>query len=148
MKNIENAAQLRMEVARLKLLQAEQEMKIKNDIANIKESLKPLTIAKHFISDMLSKHGKDNDIVTKGAGLGASILAKDVILKDSSPIVKKVVSFFLENLTTNIVADHENAIIDKIRVFLKLLGSTAKEVGDAITHTKVPDLSGGHRSKP
>lgn len=110
---IENAAQLRMEIARLKIVKAQQETIIKKDIEELKASLKPMVLAKDYLLKMIFK--KDNDLLTKGAGLGASLLTKHFLLKGTSPVIRKVVGFLFENLTTNVVADNEETIVDKVK---------------------------------
>jgi len=117
MKSIENITELRTEIIRLKIQQSDQESLIKQDIEAIKQSLKPLNMAKKYISDMFSTHGRDNDLITKGAGLGASVFIKNYLLKGSPYLVRKIVGFFAENLSTNVVADREETILDKIRSF-------------------------------
>ncbi len=57
MKNkIENTDQLRKEIKRLEALKIQQELIIKNDVYEIKESLKPINILHHFINSILFKN--------------------------------------------------------------------------------------------
>jgi hypothetical protein len=128
MKSIENIVQLRMEVQRLHIQKNEQHALILNDIQELKDSVKPARLIGSTIADMLSKHGKDRDLVIKGAGFGASLLTKNWLLKNANPTVKKVVSFFLENLTTNVVADKEDTLFDKINKFLVAVKITKEEL--------------------
>jgi hypothetical protein len=61
MKNkIENTDQLRKEIKRLEALKNQQELIIKQDVYEIKESLKPINILHQFINSILNKnHSND-----------------------------------------------------------------------------------------
>jgi hypothetical protein len=57
MKNkIENTDQLRKEIKRLEALKNQQELIIKQDVYEIKESLKPINIIHNIINSILSKN--------------------------------------------------------------------------------------------
>ena len=61
MKNkIENTGQLRREIKRLEALKNQQELTIKQDIYEIKESLKPINLIHHFINSILNKNHSGN----------------------------------------------------------------------------------------
>lgn len=93
---IENIAQLRMELVRLRLLEAEQAEMIKNDIKGIKKS-----------------------IAIGSAGYGISYLAQNLLFKNSNPIVKTLVSIIAGGATSVIANGKAGPLIDRVKEFIK-----------------------------
>jgi hypothetical protein len=93
---IENIAQLRMELVRLRLLEAEQEELIKNDIRGIKKS-----------------------IAAGSAGYGISYLAQNLLFKNSNVIVKTLVSLITGGATSLFASGKAGNLFDRVKDFVK-----------------------------
>lgn len=93
---IENIAQLRMELVRLRLLEAEQAEKIRNDIRGIRKS-----------------------IALGSAGYGISYLAQNLLFKNSNVIVKTLVSLIAGGATSVIASGKAGHLIDRVKDFIR-----------------------------
>jgi hypothetical protein len=93
---IENITQLRMELVRLKLLEIEQEERIKNDISKIKKS-----------------------VAMGSAGYGVSYIAQNLLFKNSNPIVKTLVSLVMGGATSMFASGKAGSLLDKLKDLIK-----------------------------
>lgn len=93
---IENIAQLRMELVRLKLQEIQQEEKIKKDINGIKKSL------------------------TVGAATySATYLVQKLFLNNSSPMVKTLLSLVMSGASSVIASGKTGPLFDRVKDFIK-----------------------------
>jgi hypothetical protein len=93
---IENITQLRMELSRLKQLEAEQSEKIKNDIRGLKKS-----------------------VAIGSAGYGISYLAQNLLFKNSNPIVKTLVSLLMGGATSMVTSGKAGALFERVKDLIK-----------------------------
>jgi len=110
MKRIDNLAELRKERARLKLQVMNLEQEIKNDVEKIKHDLKPANIALKAVNNLF--HRSDTGLGTAGLNIGIDMLLRNVFLRNAGWIYKMIVPYFVKNVTSNYVADHNINIID------------------------------------
>jgi hypothetical protein len=92
---IENIAQLRMELVRLKLQEVEQEEKIKNDISGLKKSL-----------------------IAGAASYSVSYLVQKFVFKSSNPIVKTLISLLVSGATSVVASGKTDALFGKVKDFI------------------------------
>lgn len=93
---IENITQLRMELVRLKLQEAEQAEKIQNDIRGLKKS-----------------------IVAGGAAYGVSHIAQGLLFQNTNPIVKTLISLIAGGASSVIASGKVGPLFDRVKDFIK-----------------------------
>ena len=117
MTNIESVADLRKEVRRLKILKAEQEALISNDIRIINESLKPISLIMNSASSLFGTSSEGSPLLKKGINMGISFILDKLLMRNSSVITKFIVSFLVKNIAGNIVSRNSDTITEKIKNF-------------------------------
>ena len=104
------------EKQRLKLLLEERKIIIKEDIANLKETIKPATDAIGIISKLTSRD-RTNPLINFGVDIGIDLIIKKLILGRAGWAAKLVVPFVLKNFSSNILSENK-----KIGFLKKMLG--------------------------
>ena len=90
MSRINNITELRAEILRLKKTEQEQKEKIKNDIGEIREELKPANILMGAVSSLFGVHIEKNEFLKDGIAYGISLIIQRYILKTEKKIEKKI----------------------------------------------------------
>ncbi|MBC7722637.1 MAG: hypothetical protein H7068_11475 [Pedobacter sp.] len=94
------------EKQRLKLLLEERKITLKEDVAIIRETLKPATEALTIIGKLTSRD-KTNPLINFGLDLGIDLIVKKLILGRAGWISKLIVPFILKNLGSNVLAENK-----------------------------------------
>jgi hypothetical protein len=118
MRKIENLTDLRLEIRRLEVQKASQEKAISNDIREIHLLLSPAHVIKRTISSLFDYTTDTNSMVKGGVNMGVSFLIEKVLLRNSSGIVRNLVSFLATNIATNIASKNSGAVVGKIKSYL------------------------------
>jgi hypothetical protein len=105
---IENIAQLRMEIVRLKLLQAEQEELIQKDIQGLKKSF-----------------------AIGAATYSASFLIQKLFFKNSSPIMKAAVSLLMGGAGSFFASGKAGPLFERIKELVKEKFGKKKNASEA-----------------
>ncbi len=109
MRKIDNQAQLKAELKRLRAKKELLEVEIENDFNEIKNDLSPLTLInkgakKVLVSDQLG-------LVNTSIGGVVDFLLKKIVLRNSGLITRLVIPFLAKNLTKNYVHDNKTKIL-------------------------------------
>ena len=115
MKRIKNITQLNAEIARLKGKLAEQEDGLRNDLEEIKESLKPANLLVNTLSSITGVKISSNEFLKDGFAYGLAVLFQRFISKSEKKMEQTVYEFV-------------DTIIDKIKKLMeKFTSSEAKK---------------------
>jgi hypothetical protein len=115
-KSIKTYEDLEAEKMKLQqLLKAQREL-IHEDIAELKEELRPMGQALSFIGKITTRD-RNNALLTEGADRVIDLLVKKLILGRSGWITRLLVPFFMKNYSSHFLADHKDQIIDAIKSF-------------------------------
>lgn len=106
MKKIENITQLNAEIARLKSLAKEQENLLKNDLLEIRETLKPANLLVSGLSSITGVKITGNELLKDGLAYGLSVLFQRFILKTEKKLEHQVYEFV-------------DTLIDRVKSFLE-----------------------------
>ena len=90
MSRINNITELRAEILRLQKTELEQKEKIKNDIKEIREELKPANILMNTVSSIFGVHIEKNEFLKDGIAYGISLIIQRYILKTEKKIENKI----------------------------------------------------------
>jgi hypothetical protein len=121
MTNIDSVADLRKEIRRLQILKTEQEELISNDIRVINESLKPVSLLLNSASSLFSTSAEDSPLLKKGVNMTIGFIIDKLLMRNSNPITKFIVSFLAKNITANFVSKNSDTITEKIKGFISSL---------------------------
>ena len=118
---IESYQQLREQRALARLRVKELEQQIKNDVDELKESFKPLNMARQAVSGMLSsdKHG----MVSESIGITVDTLIKKLLFRNTGFLTKTLISFAVKNYANGMVSKKSEDILDWLQVHIKKLKS-------------------------
>jgi hypothetical protein len=116
MTKIKSINDLRAERVRLKLQLAMAEEKLKDDVAWLKDELKPVKAAgKLFSSVMINKN---NGVINDGVRFTIDAVLKNLILSKAGWITKLVVPYLVKNLSSNYILEKRPEIFSIIRNFI------------------------------
>ncbi len=93
MKKIENTGDLRSEIARLKIVAKQQELKIKSDLKEIREDLKPENLLWNSFSSLTGIKVNKNEFFKDGIAYGLSLILQRFVLKTEKKVEGKVYDF-------------------------------------------------------
>jgi hypothetical protein len=104
-----------------------QRAQIRQDVADLREELKPLRTAIAFVGKFVSKD-KSNPLLSIGVDMLGDILFKNFLFARSGFLTKHIAPFLLKNLSMNLLSRNGDGILDmiseKIRQFTRRLGKT------------------------
>jgi hypothetical protein len=106
MARIENIDQLRMEILRLEKSTSEQEIRLKQDLANIRQELKPINLVLNSLSSITGIKFNKNVFLKDGILYGANLLLQRFILKTEKKAEETVYKFV-------------DVVFEKIQGFMK-----------------------------
>lgn len=121
MKKIESSKQLKLEIARLKRQKAEQEIVIENNIQQLKDKYS----IKNFLAKGITTKEGNAGILSHGLGAGISFLTQKLLFKNSSVVMKTIMSLLMENVSANMIGD-KGGVFGKIKDFIKNKFSKSK----------------------
>jgi len=107
MAKIENLYQLQSEIKRLRELTKQQEIRIKNDLVEIREDLRPRNILLNVISSISGINFKKKDFFKGGIAGSLSILIQRFILKAEKKMENKIYDF------VDSILDKVNNLVNK-----------------------------------
>lgn len=123
MAKIENIDDLKKAKAHYKMVLLEQEIKLKEDFAYIKNYLDPKFLLRSIItpgnSETVSGH-----LLKNSAGLGAGILANRFLFSKSSWILKGIATLAVKSITTGLLDN--DSVKDKVKSFLSRFRKNGK----------------------
>ena len=115
MNNIRNLQDLRAEKKRLEALALQQKTQIKQDIADIKESLQPANLLLNAVSHLIGIEFDNKTFLKNGIAYGLSILVQQYFLKTEQKVEEK-----LHDITVSLV--------EKVKQFVQsFLNNDTKE---------------------
>src|SRR4051812_26827470 len=110
MKKIETYEQLQEEKRLSKQKIAHLELLIKEDFAELKESLTPLNLAGKAVKNVITSNN-NNSVVSESINLTVDTIIKKLLLRRSNWMFKLAVAFFLKNYTKNLVSRNADSIV-------------------------------------
>lgn len=97
------------------LLQAQKEL-VQVDIKQLKQELKPASMALQFFSK-ITTFDKRNLLLNGGAGIAIAFLLKKFVLARSGLITKVLVPFFIKNYSSHLIGDNKDGILQRLFSF-------------------------------
>lgn len=119
MKSIKNIKELDAELIRLQAKKSVLENGMRENVASIKEGLKPLKIVGRILSGFLKKDAAHDDVIARSLGFGASRLSQKYLLSTMSGPMRKVLSFVIENVIVNLASSKTTPLAATIAGFFK-----------------------------
>lgn len=113
MSNIRNYDDLIAEKEQLEQTLIGQRSIIRQDIADLKQELKPVTQILGFISKITIKD-KHNSLIAMGVDLLGDVLIKNLLLAKSGWITRAVLPFFIKNYSSNLIGKNGDNILRKL----------------------------------
>jgi hypothetical protein len=92
-KKIENIQQLRTEINLLKASARQQELRLKNDVKEIREELKPENLIWNSLSSLTGVHINKSEFFRDGIAYGISLIIQRFFLKTEKKMENKVYGF-------------------------------------------------------
>ena len=113
MKQVNTIEELISERARLKLKKDLLENEIHENVMEIKETLKPLSLIKNGIKSIT--HTKDSsDLVSTSAGSLVEMLVRNVLFRNSGLLTKWLVPKLFNNAASNAVHNNKSFLFEKL----------------------------------
>src|SRR4051812_20365255 len=121
MMKIENYQQLKEAKALSTRRIKELEMRIREQVEEIKEDLKPMNLAGSAVRSMLTseKYG----LVSETLGIGINALVKGLLFRRTNFITKTLIAFAAKNIANNMVMKNSENILDWLQSHLRKLKS-------------------------
>lgn len=95
-----------------KLLQAQKEL-IREDVAEIKEELRPVREAAGIVGKFISRDNS-NPLLTMGTNTAVDLLVRKLILSKAGWFGKLIIPFLVKNYASHFVTDNIGTIKDKL----------------------------------
>lgn len=127
MKKIENSTELN---DRIKLLEAKillRENSLKISAVDLYQSLQPMNILKNKIDELTNSNISENKFLKTGLGLGAGFLLDKVLLGGKRNFAKNISSYLLTFLSTKLITENADGLLDKIDSFIKIIREKRNE---------------------
>ncbi|MCW3086191.1 MAG: hypothetical protein JWP12_3557 [Bacteroidetes bacterium] len=125
MRRINTLAELRFEQRALRSKAADLEIVIQNDLQEIKAMFRPLQLVTSGAEKVLTSH--NNGILGNSAGLIADFLTRKVLLKNSGFLTKLIVPLLVKNVTSNVVDNNKETIVDWVGGLISRFKDRKKE---------------------
>jgi hypothetical protein len=90
MANISNITELRAEISRLRVVAADQEKVIKQDVAALREQWKPMNVLMNAVTSLTGVEMSKSMFVNNGFVFGLSLLLQRLLLKTENQVSEKV----------------------------------------------------------
>ncbi len=113
---IKSMKELKLEKARLKMVAAEAESRIKEDFDWMLEELKPINAITKGISKIFNS--RNNGILGDTVGASVAMVASKLLLRNSNWIFKLIVPQILKNVSTNVFADKKIDLLTLLKGFI------------------------------
>lgn len=123
MKKIRNAEELKEAIAELEIRRADELRAIKDQVAVIKESLKPANLVKTAVKKAVTTPSIRGKIVTSVVGVVAGYLAKKFLVGASKHPLRKIVGSLLQMGVTGGVHGIRSAGTGLVKRFFKKRGN-------------------------
>jgi len=121
MSRIKNYADLEAEKLRLMALLRNHEEAIKNDVANVREGLKPVSNALNVVNKMATRDNRV-PVMNFGVEMGIDLLVRRVLLGRAGWFAKTVVPYIIKNYTSHFIGEEKKKILlGKMRDFFQKL---------------------------
>jgi hypothetical protein len=108
------------------LLTAQREL-IRYDIEGLKAEFKPALTAVSLLGKITTRDSR-NPIFNTAANSLVDFILKKVILSRSGWLSRLAIPFFVKNLSSHIIADHKDDIIEKLFSFISNTNGKEKKV--------------------
>jgi len=121
MSRIKNYADLEAEKLRLMALLRNHEEAIKNDVANVREGLKPVSNALNVVNKMATRDNRV-PVMNFGVEMGIDLLVRRVLLGRAGWFAKTVVPYIIKNYTSHFIGEEKKKmLLGKMRDFFQKL---------------------------
>ena len=128
MKKVENIADLRLEIKRLQVQAGAQEKAISNDIRELHAMLSPGHIIKNAFGSIVNQKFDTGSILKGGVNFGVSFLIEKLLFRNSSPILRNVVSFIASRMASGAVSSSDSeGIVEKVKDYISNLFGKKKD---------------------
>jgi len=114
------------EKKRLEELLAEQKQLVRNDIMEIKESLRPVHSALSFAGKLVTRE-KGNFFLNAGANTLIDLVIKKMVLSRAGWFTKLVVPFLAKNYSSHIISEKKDALLKKLFSWIGKRNANGKE---------------------
>lgn len=94
------------------LLKAQKQL-VLVDIEQLKNQIKPATVALKLFNNVISPDRK-NPLLTAGANTAIDFLLKKFVLGNSGWIVKMIVPYLVKNYSSHLITGNKDSIIQKL----------------------------------
>jgi len=105
---------LRIEIEKLELKEAEQKIRVKELTQVAVESLQPKALVKDLFNQVTSSKTVKRNTIDGVLGIGAGFLVKNIIGFKSVGVFKKLTSIAMQFATTKLVSGNVQKVISKI----------------------------------
>ncbi len=105
---------LRIEIEKLELKEAEQTIRVKELTQVTLESLQPKALVKDIFNQVTSSKTVKRNTIDGVLGIGAGLLVKNIIGFKSVGVLKKLTSIAMQFATTKLVSGNVHKVISKI----------------------------------
>jgi hypothetical protein len=114
------------EKKRLQELLVEQKQLVRNDIMEIKESLRPVHSALSFAGKLVTRE-KGNFFLNAGANTLIDLVIKKLVLSRAGWFTKLVVPFLAKNYSSHIISEKKDALLKKLFSWIGKRNANGKE---------------------
>ena len=111
---------LLLEKVRLQSLLNDQRALIRQDVADLRNELKPIKSVLGFAGKLLSKD-KRNPVINAGVDLIGDVLLKNFLFARSGFLLKWIAPYIIKNFSANLLAKNQSGILDMLSEKVKQL---------------------------
>lgn len=122
--------ELLIEKQRLQSLLVAQRELIRYDIQGLKEELKPALTAVSLIGKITTRD-TSNPLVSSATNSVVDFLLKKVVLSRAGWLSRLTIPFFVKNLSSHVIAEHKDNIMNKLFSFIGHKNGHDKEKAEA-----------------
>jgi hypothetical protein len=114
------------EKERLQLLLEVQKEIVNQDIAEIREQLKPVTSFLTFSGKLITRDGS-NFALNAGAGTLIDLVVKKLLLSKAGWLTRRIVPFLLKNYSSHFISENKGALMEKLFSWIGKKNANGKE---------------------
>jgi uncharacterized coiled-coil protein SlyX len=127
---IDNDQLLKNRIQKLEAKVKVQEESIKRKAVDLYDSMQPSTIIKNKINELTNTNFSENKVLQTGLSLGAGFILDKVLLGGKKNFAKSISSYLLTFLSSKLISDNADAMLEKIDDFIKTVREKRKEKVD------------------
>ena len=126
-RNIQNLAQLRLEIVRLTVEKQVHEKQISIYVKEYAQSLRPINLLKNAFNSVRGDEELKGAIKTKGLEAAIGFVVTQLLFKKASPFIRTAATILGTSFATNIFGDDSSKYIGKIKELIHKFRSKKEE---------------------